>query len=271
MKKNNYIVSILNIIFFVVSILSRGIFENNNMTVLVKPTILSYSVEIIFILLIVFINVYAVIKNNLKEMKIILIINLLVNCINGIGMFLTGIQNSITSDELYLFFNIIIFVVLILSIVIIYINKEKINDSENDKNIIFKIVLILEILFSVIILAMFMNSIHFHEINKELNRLDQEKYIYTKTYNEKIEKFTEYEENGKYGIKDDKNKIIVNAEYEYVSKFIVQANLVYGYKDHSIDVYDDEGQKLRTYKDSIFFHYFKEYDSFSSKHSLLRK
>ena len=219
-------------------------------------------------MLIICINIYAFIKNNSKEIKRILIINILINFINGLGMFLTGIGDSITSDGIYLLFDIVIFIVLILSIAIISVNNHNINDSENDTNITFLIVLVIEILLSLILVAMFINSTSFHKINIELNRLNNEKYTYFNIKSEKIKQFKEYEANGKYGVKNDKNKIIVNAEYEYVSKFIVHDNLFYGYKEHYIDVYDDDGQKLGTYKDSIFFHYFKEYDSFSSKYNI---
>lgn len=270
MKRNNYIIAILNIIFVIISILSRTILENNNMIGLVKPTVVSYLVEIIFILIIIYINIYAFIKNS-EKMKKILLINILMNSINGAGLFLTGIGDLVTSDGMYLLFDVIICIDFILSIAIIVINKHDINDAENNKNINFKVVLLLEILFSIILLVMFINSINFHKINMELNKLNHERYSYDNTTSEKIKKFKEYENNGKYGVKNDKNKIIVNAEYEYVSKFIIQDNLFYGYKKHSIDVYNDDGQRLGTYKDSIFFHYFKAYDSFSASHSILTK
>ena len=40
MKKNNYIIAILNIIFFIISLLSRTLFENNYMRNIIKPTII---------------------------------------------------------------------------------------------------------------------------------------------------------------------------------------------------------------------------------------
>ena len=58
------------------------------------------------------------------------------------------------------------------------------------------------------------------------------------------------------------------SSYEYVSKFFTNDNIIYGYKDHHIDVYNVNGNKLGTFKDSIFFHYYKQYDSFSSEHRL---
>ena len=271
MKKNNNIISLLNIIFTFISLSSRIILENNYMFGLIKPTIIPYIAEILFILLILCINIYALIKNNLKEMKKILLINIIINSINGLGLIFTGIIGSVTSDKIYTFFNVVIFIVFVFSFVIISINKQKVNDKRNEKTIYFQLVLFLEIILSIILLIVFLDSINFNKINQQLHILDHEKYPYDNITSEKIKNFKIYEYNGRYGVKNEENQTIVSAEYEYISKFIFQDNLFYGYKNHTIDVYDDDGQKLKTYHDSVFFHYFKAFDSFSSKHSVLAK
>ena len=69
MKKNNYIIVILNIIFFIISLLSQTVLYNNNMIILVKPTMLSCLIEVIFVLLVIFINIYSLNKNDSKMMR----------------------------------------------------------------------------------------------------------------------------------------------------------------------------------------------------------
>ncbi len=268
MKKNNYIIVILNIIFFIISLLSQTVLYNNNMIILVKPTILSCFIEIIFVLLVVFINIYSLRKNNSKIMRKLLIINIITVCINGFGMISILTTNKILSSVFMSFLSIVNFAMLILTVAIIHINKNDNVDYGNKLDTIFIIVLILEIILGIMTISIFINSGDFYEIHKQLRELDNEEYLYENIIKEKIEKFDEYEENGKYGIKNEKNKIIVNAEYEYVSKFSINDNIIYGYKDHHIDVYNVNGNKLGTFKDSIFFHYYKQYDSFSSEHRL---
>lgn len=268
MKKNNYIIVILNIIFFIISLLSQTVLYNNNMIILVKPTMLSCLIEVIFVLLVIFINIYSLNKNDSKMMRKLLLINIIIVCINGFGMFSILTTDKILSSAFMSFLSIANFAMLILTVAIIYINKIDNVDYGNKLDAIFIIVLILEIILGIMTISIFINSGDFYEIHKQLRELDNEEYLYENIIKERIAKFNEYEENGKYGIKNEKNKIIVNTEYEYVSKFFINDNIIYGYKDHHIDVYNVNGNKLGTFKDSIFFHYYKQYDSFSSEHRL---